>query len=638
MNSDPTTRSATLEDPAALSRALAEANLETLLMVHTHLTQDAELLERFAPHIRPLYGPIPSDIPDSLAAELRERLFKLLSSGAPAEIPTLPRPLMQRMMSIGAGEPVEDEFIPLLLDQMAFEKPVPRRSWPGRVPPPADHHVVVIGAGLSGICAGVKLGEAGYAYTIFEKNENAGGTWWENVYPGVGVDTPSHFYSFSFAQSPDWSSYHPRGADMRAYFHGVVDRFGLREHIEFETRVLACEWDEGKQRWRVEVQRGSEPVRVVEADAVLNAHGIVNRPSIPKIPGLETFRGPVMHTTRWDPSVPLEGRRIAQIGTGASGAQLAVALAQKAEALTIFQRSRHWLLDNPSAGQPVPSGVQWALRHIPKYAEWYRFRAYWFAADGLFPNVVRDLDWPHQERSVSARNDAMREFTLAYYRKKLADRPDLLEKVVPDSPIFCKRIVMDTGYLDMLKRPNVTLEVDPIERVTGNVIVTRSGRVHPVDVIALATGFEIAKMLGPLRVIGRGGRDLGAEWGEEEARAYIGCQVPGYPNFFMTGGPNSAPNHAAGQNIVSERQIHYMIECLDYARARGRKTIEPTPSAYEEFNAKIDARMPQMIWSHPKATSYYRNSKGRVYLSWPYRLVDYFNVTQGPNPDHVVLG
>ncbi len=193
MNSDPTTRSATLEDPAALSRALAEANLETLLMVHTHLTQDAELLERFAPHIRPLYGPIPSDIPDSLAAELRERLFKLLSSGAPAEIPTLPRPLMQRMMSIGAGEPVEAEFIPLLLDQMAFEKPVPRRSWPGRVPPPADHHVVVIGAGLSGICAGVKLGEAGYAYTIFEKNENAGGTWWENVYPGVGVDTPSHF-------------------------------------------------------------------------------------------------------------------------------------------------------------------------------------------------------------------------------------------------------------------------------------------------------------------------------------------------------------------------------------------------------------------------------------------------------------
>ncbi|MBK7948875.1 MAG: NAD(P)/FAD-dependent oxidoreductase [Deltaproteobacteria bacterium] len=625
-------------DPIALERALAEANLETLLMVHTHWTRDEAFLERFAPHIKPLYGPVPSDVPESLAAELRERLLKLFAGGIPAEPPPLPRALMQKMMSIGAGEPVEDEFIPLLLDQMAFEKPLPRRDRPGRVPPPADFHVVVIGAGLSGICAGVKLGEAGYGYTIFEKNENAGGTWWENVYPGVGVDTPSHFYSFSFAQNPDWNQYHPRGADMRAYFLGVVERFGLRDRIEFETRVLGCEWDEAKQRWRVEVKRRDEPSRVVEADAVLNAHGIVNRPSLPKIPGLDAFQGVVMHTTRWNPDVPLEGKRIAQLGTGASGAQLAVAIAPKAAKLTIFQRSRHWLLNNPSAGQPVSDGVKWALRNIPKYAEWYRFRAYWFAADGLFPNVLRDPAWPHQDRSVSAHNDAMRELTLAYYREKLADRPDLLEKVVPEIPIFSKRIVMDTGYLDTLKRPNVELETDPIERVTANAIVTRSGREIPVDVIALATGFEVAKMLGPLRVIGRGGRDLGAEWGDEEARAHLGIQVPGYPNFFMTGGPNSAPNHAAGQNIVSERQVHYMIECLDYARSRGKRTIEPTEAAYEAFNRQIDERMPRMIWSHPKATSYYRNSKGRIYLSWPYRLVDYFHVTERPNPDDVQLG
>lgn len=627
-----------LLDREALRNALEAANLETLLMVHTHLTRDEAFLEQFAPHIKPLYGPVPSDVPASLASELRERLEKLLSQGVPDEIPPLPRRLMQKMMSIGAGEPVADEFIPLLLDQIGFEKPAPRSARPGRVPPPADFHVVVIGAGLSGICAGVKLGEAGYAYTIFEKNENAGGTWWENVYPGVGVDTPSHFYSFSFAQSPDWNQYHPRGADMRDYFLSVFDRFGLRDHTEFGTRVLACEWDEAKQRWQVRVQRGDEPVRVVEADAVLLAHGIVNRPSIPKLPGLERFRGPVMHTTRWDPSIPIAGKRIAQIGTGASGAQLAVAIAPEAERLVVFQRSRHWLLNNPSAGQPVPEGVKWALRHIPTYAEWHRFRAYWFAADGLFQNVLRDPAWPHQDRSVSAHNDAMREFTLAYYREKLADRPDLLEKLVPDMPIFCKRIVMDTGYLDTLKRPNVELETDPIDHVTETSIVTKSGREHPVDVIALATGFEIAKMLGPLRVIGRGGRDLGAEWGEEEPRAYIGCQVPGYPNFFMTGGPNSAPNHAAGQNIVSERQVHYMIECLDHARAHGKKTIEPTQAAFEAFNRQIDERMPQMIWSHPKAKSYYRNSRGRVYLSWPYRLVDYWNVTRGPRPEDVLLG
>lgn len=624
-------------DPAALSAALREANLETLLMVHTHLTRDEAFLERFAPHIRPLYSPVASDVPEPLAAELRERLGKILTAELPAGIPSLPHALLQKMMSIGAGEPVADEFIPLLLDQIGLEKPVPRRDRPGRVPPPADSHVVVIGAGLSGICAGVKLAEAGYGFTIFEKNENAGGTWWENVYPGVGVDTPSHFYSFSFAQNPDWNQYHPRGADMQAYFLRVVDQFDLRKRIEFQTRVLACEWDEGSKRWRVSVAKRGEPVRVVEADAILNAHGIVNRASLPKIPGLGEFRGPVMHTTRWDRNVPLAGKRIAQIGTGASGAQLAVAIAPQAARLTIFQRSRHWLLNNPAAGQPVPEAVKWAMRNVPTYAEWYRFRAYWFAADGLFQNVVRDPAWPHQDRSVSASNDAMRELTLAYYRDKLADRPDLLDKVVPDVPIFCKRIVMDTGYLDTLKRPNVELEVDPIDHVTGDAIVTKSGRVHPVDLIALATGFDVARMLGDLRVIGRDGRDLGAEWGDEDPRSYLGVQVPGYPNFFMIGGPNSAPNHAAGQNIVSERQVNYMIEALDYARARGCRTIEPTRAAYEAFNRQIDERMPQMIWSHPKAESYYRNSKGRVYLSWPYRLVDYWNATRGPDPDHVRL-
>ncbi|MCB9723263.1 MAG: FAD-dependent oxidoreductase [Spirochaetaceae bacterium] len=625
-------------DPEALREALREAELETLLMVHTHLTHDEAFLEKFAPHIKPLYGPEPSDVPESLAAELRMRLEQvLLGQDLPIEVPPLPRPLMQRMMSVCVGEPVEDEFIPLLLDQMALEETPRRSERPGRVPPPKDFHVVVIGAGLSGICAGVKLGEAGYSYTIFDKNENAGGTWWENVYPGVGVDTPSHFYSFSFAQSPEWNQYHPRGADMRDYFLSVVDRFDLRKHIEFETRVVGCEWDDESQRWTVHVQQKEQPVRTVTADAILLAHGIVNRPSRPKIPGLEDFEGVVMHTTGWDPSVDLAGKRIAQIGTGASGVQLAVAIAPEAEHLVIFQRSRHWLLNNPTAGAPVPEPVKWALRNIPKYAEWFRFRAYWFAADGLFQNVLRDPDWPHQERSVSAQNEAIREFTLAYYREKLADRPDLLEKLVPDSPIFCKRIVMDGGYLDTLKQPHVELETDPIERVAPGSIVTKSGKEYPVDVIALATGFEIAKMLGPLRVIGRGGRDLGAEWGEEEARSYIGCQVPGYPNFFLIGGPNSAPNHAGGQNIVSERQVNYMIECLDYLRARGKRTIEPTQAAYEAFNRQIDERMPQMIWSHPKAESYYRNSKGRVYLSWPYRLVDYWNITRGPNPEHMQL-
>jgi 4-hydroxyacetophenone monooxygenase len=295
-------------------------------------------------------------------------------------------------------------------------------------------------------------------------------------------------------------------------------------------------------------------------------------------------------------------------------------------------------MNNPEVSTPVTGGVKWALRHIPHYAEWFRFRVYWFAADGLFPNVLRDPAWANQEMSVSAHNEAMLEYCLAHYRAKLGDRADLLEKIIPDFPVFSKRIVMDAGWLDMLRRENVTLEADAIDRVTESSIVTKSGVEHPVDAIVFATGFRVSRMLGSLRVIGRGGRNLGEEWGEEDPRAYLGMMVPGFPNFFVSPGPNSAPNHAAGQNLVSETQVHYMIEALDYARAQGARTIEPTPAAFEAFNAQIDARMPQMIWSHPKARSYYRNSRGRVFLSWPYRLVDYWTATRGPKPGDMQLG
>jgi len=609
-------------DRAALRAALEAANVPTLLMVHTQLTHDEGFLEKFAPHLHSPFSRQADDVPPHLEEELRERMFALLTGDSPIPSRPLPRELMQRMMSVGVGEPVDDEFVPLLLEQMALEKPAPRKARPGRSLPPADFKVVVIGAGMGGIAAGVKLADAGYEFEIFEKNPEAGGTWWENTYPGVGVDTPSHFYSFSFALEPEWNHYHPKGRDMEDYFLRVVERFGLRERIRFRTRVLSCLFDETSARWRVTVEREGEAPRVVEANAVFVAQGIVNRPQIPTLPGIESFRGPVMHSAQWDSSVNLAGKRVAQIGTGASGAQIAPAIAPDVAHLTIFQRSRHWVLNNPEVSTPVSEGVKWALRHIPHYAEWFRFRVYWFAADGLFPNVLRDPDWPNQEMSVSAHNEEMLQYCLAHYRQKLGDRPDLLEKIVPDFPVFSKRIVMDAGWLDTLRRENVTLEADPIARVGEDSIVTTSGREHPADVIVLATGFQVSRMLGSLEVIGRGGRDLGAEWGEEDPRAYLGMMVPGFPNFFVSPGPNSAPNHAAGQN---------------HARTKGAATIEPTQQAFLAFNARIEARMPQMIWSHPKARSYYRNSKGRVFLSWPYRLVDYWTATRGPRPEDMRL-
>jgi 4-hydroxyacetophenone monooxygenase len=604
-------------------------------MVLTHLTGDEQFLQRFAPYLRsPMMGP--SEVPVELDNELRERLFRRLTESDSMMGSALSNPLFMRMASVGVGEPVSEEFVPLLMEQMGFVKQTPRKSNAARPAPAADFKVLVIGAGLTGLLAGIKLQEAGYKYQIIEKNSDIGGTWLENVYPGVGVDTPSHFYSYSFELNPDWSHHYPKGHEMHAYLLGVTEKHRLRDNIAFNTQVLGCVFDQRDNRWRITVRDGAGE-RVIEANAVINAHGPVNRWSIPDLPGLSDFKGHAMHTAGWKPEVDIAGKRVAIIGTGASAGQLGPAIANKVAQLTVFQRSKHWVLNNPHYGAKVPDEVKWALRHIPYYAEWFRFRAYWFASDGLYANVTIDPEWPDQHLSVSANNEAVRQYCMYHIQTVLEGRPDLIEKMTPDFPVFSKRIVLDGGWLAMLKRDNVALETSPIKHVAADSIVTQDGRSIPVDIIVFATGFDIAKMVGNMTIVGRDGRNLGEEWGDDDPRAYLGITVPGFPNFFLTVGPNSAPNHAAGQNLTSETQINYIIECLDLLVRKDAATLEPTQEAFITFNEQIDRDLQGLVWTHPKARSYYRNSRGRVFLSNPYRLVDYWKMTRIPNAEHYIF-
>lgn len=623
-----------ITDHETLRGALAVADAPTLLMVLVHHGRDEALLERFARYVGSPYNPAIEPLPAAMRTELEEGVFALLTRSPPAEDQPLPAALMRRMMEVNVGEPVTDEFVPLLLEQMGFEKAKPLKAKPDRAAPPPGFKVLVIGAGLTGLLAGIKLEEAGYDYQIIEKNGDVGGTWLENTYPGVAVDTPSHFYSYSFELNPDWTHYIPLGHEVQAYLRRVADKYDLRRNILFNTRVEGCVFDEAAGTWTVTLD-GSDGRRSVVANAVINCHGPLNRWSMPKIPGLADFKGVAVHTAGWDPALDLKGKRVALIGTGASAAQVGPAIAGEVAHLTVFQRSRHWCL--PYQRTPVPDGVRWALRHIPHYAEWFRFRTYWFTSDGLYADSQIDPNWP-QDVSVSARNEAVRQYCLGNLQAKLADRPDLIEKLTPDYPIFGKRIVMDVEWLNTLRRDNVTLENSPIERVTADSILMKDGGTVPVDVIICATGFEIAKMIGKMTIIGRGGRNLGEEWGDDDPRGYLGVAVPGYPNYFLTVGPSSGPAHAAGVNLIVEAQIHYIIACLDLLRARKAATMEPTQQAADAFNAETERVMKGMVWSHPKADSYHKNSKGRVILASPYRLVDYWTMTRSPKPEDYRIG
>ncbi len=625
-----------IADTAELRAALGEANIQTLLASYCHLTQDSAYLDRFAPYIRPAMAGGTS-IPDDLAEDLRLRMHALLTRGEGLAAGVASDALIQRIMSVTSGEPVEDEFLPLVYDQCGFKPWIDRTAIAERKRPGGAFKVLVIGAGMTGIAAAIKLTEAGYDYVVIEKNPEVGGTWWENRYPGVGVDTPSHFYSYSWKIWTDWHDYHPQGSDMQRYMVEAANDGNIRDHVRFGTTVETLVYNEADGTWTVTVRKPDGTTEDIVANAVINGHGPVNRFKWPEIEGLKDFNGPLIHTANWPADLDIRGKRVAIIGTGASSAQLVGAIAPDAAAITVFQRSKHWVIHNPEIADVVSEGMKWALAHIPTFKEWFRFRVYWSAADGLYENVVMDPAYAGRDDAVSAHNAAAREWALGYLRQKFAHRPDLVEKLTPDFPLFSKRIILDNGWLDALLQDNVHLEDKGIARILPNGIETVDGRFFEVDVIVCATGFNVSKMLGNLTVKGLGGRDLGEEWGDDNPHSYMGMCIPGYPNYFHTVGPNSAPNHAAGQNLVSECQVNWIIEAIDRVVAADAKAFEVTQEAFDAWNDKVQTRMQRMIWSHPKSKSYYKNAAGRNFMSWPWRLVDFFNQTRQPEDGSYIL-
>ena len=619
-----------LRDSAELRAALEDGEIHTLLMVYVHLTHDEAILDRFAPFISWPFVGGGSKIPGELTAELREKLRQVLVTPGAAKEGAPPRDVMVKMMSVGVAEQVAEEFVPMVMEQSGFERMPARTTLHGRAVP-ADFKVLVIGAGLTGLLAAIELERAGYDWEIIEKNEDVGGCWWKNRYPGVGVDTPSHFYSYSFEISPEWTHYRPHGADMREYYQGIADKYDLRRKTRFETKVTELIFDQDTGVWNVtveDVNTGQQDV--IQANAVFNAFGPADRWHMPDIPGMDSFKGVLTHSAGYDESIDLKGKKVAVIGTGASSAQIVATIAKDVDQMVVFMRSRHWMINNPETLREVTEDVKWAMRHIPHYKEWFRFRVFWFAADGVYPNVLLDPDWPKDSPSVSLVNDRLRQFALSHMEQKLAGRPDLLAKLTPDFPIFSKRIIMDGGWFDALMQPNATLEDGKIACFTPTGIKMEDGTEYAFDVVICATGFDHAKLAKGLKITGRDGHDLDVDWADEEERAYMGTTIPGYPNYFMSVGPNAGPNHAGGLNIVSEAQVHYMIECLDEMLRRGARTMEPSQEAFERHNRRIDAQMTRMIWSHPKSKSYYQNSKGRPVGPWPFRLVDMWNEMRGP--------
>ncbi len=618
---------------AEIRAALDAAHIPSLLAALIHYNGSADYLAGFPLPVNDpsAIGEEQGGIPADKQAEAKALAFTALTGWRDAGFPPLARPsaaAVRRAMLYVAGGDVPAAYDEFLTDELHLDglPGATRVSIEAAPEAKAAFPVVIVGAGMSGLLAGIAMQQQGLPFTIVEARDKVGGTWWANRYPGARVDTPNHLYSYSFEPAHEWPYRYSPQPVLQDYFERIADKYNLRQHIRFGTTVDHAEWD--GSRWQVHVS-GPGGAETLPARAFIAATGQLNRPRLPDLPGIGSFAGPAFHTAQWRDDVDLAGKRIAVIGTGASAFQVIPEIAPRVAQVSVFQRTPPWVLPQPIYHDRVADGTRWLLRHMPFYSNWHRFALFWSLTEFLLPAVTRDAAWSGAG-SISELNAGVRMLLEGAIGDQLAGRPDLLAKVIPAYAPGGKRMLVDNGsWAKALLRDNVELITDAVAAVEPAGVRLASGRLVEADVLIYATGFYASEFLMPMRITGTGGRDLRETW-NGEARAYYGMTVPGFPNFFMIYGPNT--NIVVNGSIVffSECSVNYITGCLKRLIEEDATAIEPKPAVVDAFNVKVDAGNAEMAWGMPGVTNWYKSSSGRVSQNWPFALVDYWNATRVP--------
>ncbi|MET3807619.1 4-hydroxyacetophenone monooxygenase [Nakamurella sp. UYEF19] len=613
-------------DAERLAAALRSANVPTLVPVLFQLTGDERWLGApYAPTAgRGMDDNTRGGLDEDIQAEIRSATLVAVLQWAAGRAAAVPAPRGGRLVelaSVAVGEHVPPEFEPMVADMLGLEADPDDQPIPGA----ERFDVVVIGAGVSGMTAAIRLRATGASVTVLEKNADVGGTWLENAYPGAGVDTPSYLYSLSFFDH-DWSTHFGKRDEVQSYLREVADHFALRDLIRFGVEVEAADWDDATQRWTIVTSAGDR----LEANAVVSAVGQLNRPKIPDLSGLEDFHGRIFHSAQWPADLDVTGKRVAIVGTGASAMQIVPAIVDKVQHLTVFQRSPQWIAPNDDYFRAVGDDVHHLMATVPFYREWYRVRLAWTFNDKVHPSLQVDPDWPEPTRSVNAINDGHRRFFTRYLLDQLEGRPDLQEQALPDYPPFGKRMLLDNGWFAALRQPQVELVTSAVAALEPGGVRAGSGEFSEADIVVLCTGFEARRFLYPMHIRGRSGRTLEEQWGPEDATAYLGITVPDFPNLFLLLGPNTALGHGGSIITITEFQVDYVVSLVRQMLEHGVGSLEcPAPLAVQ-YNERVDRAHASMLWTHPGMSNWYRNSAGRVVSTLPWRIVDYRAMTRDP--------
>lgn len=567
------------------------------------------------------------------AALVRRKAAEVLKSyrdSGARELDIGPTDRLPKSIALTMGREPEPSSIDLWLEELALNPWARGLEWsrePGQRR--GDFSVIVIGAGMGGLNAAIQLKRAGIPFSVIEKNDGVGGTWYENRYPGARVDTPSRLYTHVFAADYSYPYQFCPWTENQKYLDWVADSFDVRGDITFRTEVRSLVWDEAASMWDITAD-GPEGRRTLRANAVITAVGFLNRPNLPEIPGCERFKGPSWHTARWPQDFDPMGKRVAVIGTGCTGYQMVPELALEAGHVTVFQRTPQWLFPAGGYRSPFPPQVPWLDRNLPCHTNFMRLRIAAGFIAGFGPVAQVDPNF-QDEHAVSPINKAARDGCMAFLKAKLGDA-DLVAKMTPVHPVLSARpVLVDPEYsiLDAIQRDDVTLVVDGIRGITETGVETEDGKVHEVDVIVYATGFRATEYLFPMSITGRNGKTVEELWSQTGAQGYVGAMIPSCPNLWTLYGPNT--NGGLLVPAFQEMETHYALKCIERLILDGKKSIDVKEEPWRRYNEMIDERNQYMAWSDPRAQNYYWTKFGRSATQNPLTPMEVWSLLRDPD-------
>jgi cation diffusion facilitator CzcD-associated flavoprotein CzcO len=458
------------------------------------------------------------------------------------------------------------------------------------------HRIAIVGTGFSGLGMAIRLKQDGEEdFVLLERASDIGGTWRDNTYPGCRCDVPSHLYSFSFAPNPNWSSTFSPQPEILAYLKDCAERFGVRPQIRFDTELESATWDDEDGLWKIETSNGA-----MTADILIAAQGPLSDPSMPEVPGLDSFEGKAFHSARWDHDHDLSGERVAVIGTGASAIQFVPEIQPKVAKLHVFQRTAPWVI--PHRNRPMKRFERALYRLFPPAQLAMRAGIYWARESFV-------LQFRHH-----AIGKLLERIPMMHMHKQIKD-PELRRKLTPSYSMGCKRILPANEWYPALAQPNVEVVSGGLTEVRPRSVVAEDGTEVEVDTIIFGTGFHVTDVPIADRVRGRDGRTLTETW-NGSMQAYKGTTVAGYPNLFFLVGPNTGLGHTSIVFVI-ESQIAYVLDALRTMRRRGAHTLEVRDEAQAAYNAELDRMTEGTVWVSGGCTSYYIDRNGHNSALWP---------------------